>query len=184
MEIVDSQILDRLIDGDKKCWNRFVVESASLIRAMVYKTMSAYTTVNPSEVDDAVQNVYFRLLKDDCRLLKSYDREKASLSTWLGLISRSVTIDLIRKRRNHLSLDEDLASPQQHAIPTDGTIDLPKGLLSERQELILRMLFDKEMGPDEVADVLGVEIQTVRSAKHKAIEKLRRYYEATHKEKS
>lgn len=172
---VDKDTLKKLINGDKKSWDRFVIESSSLIRAMVYKSMTAYTIANPSDIDDAIQNVYIRLLKDDFRLLKSYDANKASLSTWLGLISRSVTIDLLRKHKNHLPLNEDLAAEQQQHIPEEG-IDLPKGLLSARQELILRLLFDKEKDPDEIAGFLGVEVQTVRSAKHKAIEKLRKYY--------
>ena len=142
---------------------------------MVSRTMAAYGTYSSADVDDAVQNLYMRLLRDNFRLLKSYDSQKASLSTWLGLIARSVTIDFLRKKKSHLPLKEEIAGSAEPA-PVEERIDLPKGVLSARQELILRMLFDKEMDPAEVAEVLGVEVQTVRSAKHKAIEKLRRYY--------
>jgi len=173
---VESSGLKRLIDGDREGWNAFVTAYAPLIRAMVSRTMSAYGAFSAPDIEDAIQNVYLRLLRDDRRLLKSYDPDRASISTWLGLISRSVTIDFLRKKgKSHLPLREELAEGYT-AEPGEDRIDLPKGLLSARQELILRLLFDKEMDPDEVADFLGVEVQTVRSAKHKAIEKLRRHY--------
>lgn len=173
---VQNAKLKKLTNGDRKSWEWFVTTYAPLIRAMVSRTLSAYGAYASVDVDDAVQNVYERLLRDDFRLLKSYDPRKAALSTWLGLVSRSVTIDFLRKKeKSHVPLKEEIAAGPLHT-PVEEKIDLPKGLLSPRQELILRMLFDKGMDPDEVADVLGVEVQTVRSAKHKAIEKLRRYY--------
>ncbi len=174
--MTDTEILDKLLDGDKDSWERFVENSSPLIRSVVYKTLSIYTTAERQDIDDAVQSVYLKLLKENFRLLKSYDRQKASLSTWLGVISRSVAIDLLRKRKNHFRLDEERASAEIHADNRNFEIDLPKGLLSGRQELILRLLFDKEMEPGDIADFLGVDVQTIRSTKHKAIEKLRKYY--------
>ena len=175
---IDAEELQRLIGGEKKSWDRFVTASASLIRAMVYRTIRHHTgDVDPTEAEDAVQNVYEKLLRNEKALLQKFDPKKASLSTWLGLISRSVTIDLLRKKKHHLSLNESAVTDVQAQTPVHETaIDLPKGLLSARQELILRLLFDKEMEPEEAASFLGVEVQTIRSTKHKAIEKLRQHY--------
>ena len=168
--------LKKLTDGCDESWKRFVSSYAPLIRGMVARTLSAHGNFSSDDIDDAVQNVYLKLLGNDFHLLKSYNPRKASLSTWLGIVSRSVTIDLLRKKsRNSLPLKEDLAGKEE-ASGREEEIDLPKGLLSARQELVLRLIFDKEMETDEVADFLNVEVQTVRSMKHKAIEKLRRYY--------
>ncbi|WP_201352723.1 RNA polymerase sigma factor [Hydrogenimonas urashimensis] len=172
---MDAESLKKLTDGDKESWERFVRTYAPLIRAMVSRTMSAYGGFDAAEVDDLVQSVYTKLVREGYRLLKSYDPKRASLSTWLGLVSRSTTIDYLRSRKRHLPLKEETASPIDRDREEE-RIDLPKGLLSARQELVLRLLFDKEMDPDEVADFLGVEVQTVRSTKHKALERLRRYY--------
>jgi len=175
---IDANELKRLIAGEKKSWDRFVTASIPLIRAMVYRTVRQYTgRTDTAEIDDAVQNIYEKLLKNEKTLLKKFNPDRASLSTWLGLISRSATIDLLRKKREHFSLNETIISDTQTAEPADDPhVDLPKGLLSARQELILRLLFDKEMEPDEVAAYLGVEVQTIRSTKHKAIAKLRQFY--------
>lgn len=176
MDGIDAKRLARLLYGEKESWEIFVSRSTPLIRSVIYKTMSTYGAVDPHEAEDALQSVYIRLLKDDFRLLRSFDPRKASLSTWLGVISRSTTIDLLRRRKSHYSLDENLTVSEDIPQSREDRIDLPKDLLSGRQELILRLLFDKEMEPHEVAELLGVEVQTVRSAKHKAIEKLRTFY--------
>src|SRR5579875_833271 len=55
-------------------------------------------------------------------------------------------------------------------------LKLPEALLSPRQREILAMLYDREMDVAEVAEALGIDPQTVRSAHHKAIVKLRAYF--------
>jgi RNA polymerase sigma-70 factor (ECF subfamily) len=178
---MDRAEFDRLLAGDKDSWDRFVQGTFALIRAMAWRTLQAHRGyAYPDETDDIVQNVYVKLLHSDKALLRRYDPDKASLSTWISLIARSVTIDFLRKQKHHLPLNEAI-TPAEPSIQERGgeTIDLPPGLLSGRQELILRLLFDKEMEPDEVASFLGIKTQTVRSAKHKAIEKLRKHYKET-----
>jgi RNA polymerase sigma factor (sigma-70 family) len=57
-------------------------------------------------------------------------------------------------------------------------LKLPEALLSPRQREILAMLYDREMDVAEVAAALGIDPQTVRSAHHKAIVKLRAHFKA------
>ena len=67
-----------------------------------------------------------------------------------------------------------LAAPEKAAPPE---INIPEELLSPRQRLVLRLLFDDEMSVAEAAEAMSVEAQTVRSAKHKALTKLRQFFE-------
>jgi RNA polymerase sigma-70 factor (ECF subfamily) len=48
-------------------------------------------------------------------------------------------------------------------------------VLSERQGLVIRMLFDEDLSVAETAARLGVDEQTVRSTKHKALTRLREH---------
>jgi DNA-directed RNA polymerase specialized sigma24 family protein len=57
-------------------------------------------------------------------------------------------------------------------------LKLPEALLSPRQREILTMLYDRDMEVSEVAFVLGIDPQTVRSAHHKAMIKLRAHFQA------
>ena len=53
----------------------------------------------PDDSNDIAQDVFVRLCKDNCRLLKQFDPQRAGLKTWLGVVSSSVTIDHLRKKR-------------------------------------------------------------------------------------
>jgi RNA polymerase sigma-70 factor (ECF subfamily) len=57
-------------------------------------------------------------------------------------------------------------------------LKLPEALLSPRQREILTMLYDREMDVAEVAKALGIDPQTVRSAHHKAMVKLRAHFKS------
>jgi RNA polymerase sigma-70 factor (ECF subfamily) len=57
-------------------------------------------------------------------------------------------------------------------------LKLPEALLSPRQREILTMLYDQEMDVAEVAKALGIDPQTVRSAHHKAMVKLRAHFKS------
>ena len=57
-------------------------------------------------------------------------------------------------------------------------LKLPEALLSPRQREILTMLYDRDMEVSEVALALGIDPQTVRSAHHKAMIKLRAHFRA------
>jgi RNA polymerase sigma factor (sigma-70 family) len=50
--------------------------------------------------------------------------------------------------------------------------------LSPRQREILAMLYDQEMDVAEIAAALGIDPQTVRSAHHKAMLKLRAHFKS------
>ena len=57
-------------------------------------------------------------------------------------------------------------------------INIPEGLLSERQALVLELLYQKDMEVAEAAEFMAVDPQTVRSMHHKALTKLRAHFEA------
>ena len=176
--------LDACLDGDGKAWDAFVSFAAPLILAAVRRTLALYqASRDAGQVEDLAQDVFVRLVRNDFRLLGTYDASRASLSTWLTLVARSTTIDHLRRRKpSTVPLDE--AHPRLVAAdagPDAATeeLDLPPGLLSPRQHLIIQLLFSDGLSVTEAANALGVEPQTVRSTKHKAISKLRRFYGAS-----
>jgi RNA polymerase sigma-70 factor (ECF subfamily) len=174
--------LQACVNGDKGAWDALVVRYSGLILTAVRRALHG---AGDAEVDDIVQEVFLRLLKDDRRTLRSYNPALASLSTWLTLVARSVTIDRLR-RRGHQALaldDADLpapAAPPAHSEPPDPSTagSIPLHILTARQRLVLSMLFDRELSVEEAARVLGVNEQTVRSTKHKALTRLREHLAA------
>ena len=168
--------LDSLIQGEKPAWDGFVSYASPIIYRAVQ--CSGGASLGGDAVADLVQDVFLRLCREQFRLLKTYDPVRAGLSTWLALVARSTTLDALRKRRLNTTSEDE--APEQPATPETEEpepITLPPGLLSERQELILRLLFERDMDVSEAADLLGIEAQTLRSTKHKALNKLRQYRE-------
>ena len=167
--------LDALIGGDRTAWDGFVRRYAGLIVAAVRGVAPT-----PSDTEDLTQEVFVRLYKDNFRLLRSYHPARAGLSTWITIVARSTARDALRRRRAD-SVPIDLVPEAQLAVaPVEPVqkLKLPEALLSPRQREILTMLYDREMDVAEVAQLLGIDPQTVRSAHHKAMLKLRAHFKA------
>ncbi len=167
--------LDELLRGEKEAWGRFVRRYAGLVVAAVRSVAR-----EAGEVEDLTQEVFLRLCKDDFRLLRGYDPARAGLSTWITIVARSTARDAMRRYRP-VSVPIEAVPEGRLAIdPIEPVpkLKLPEALLSPRQRQILTMLYDRDMEVSEVAAVLGIDPQTVRSAHHKAMIKLRAHFRA------
>ena len=167
--------LDALARGDKGAWEAFVRRYAGLVAAAVRGVAR-----EAAEVEDLAQEVFLRLCKDDFRLLRSYDPARAGLSTWITIVARSTARDAMRRYRPVLTPIEAVPEGRLAVDPVEPIqkLKLPDALLSPRQREILTMLYDREMEVAEIAAALGIDPQTVRSAHHKAMVKLRAHFRA------
>ena len=170
--------LDALARGDKEAWEAFVRRYAGLVAAAVRGVAR-----EAAEVEDLAQEVFVRLCKDDFRLLRSYDPTRAGLSTWITIVARSTARDAMRRHRPVLMTIDAVPEARLAVDPIEPAerLKLPEALLSPRQREILTMLYDREMEVAEIANTLGIDPQTVRSAHHKAMVKLRAHFKAKEK---
>ena len=179
-----DELLTQCLDGDPRARNGFVDRYLRFIYAAVLRLVGGQTQVDAAVgPDDITQEVFVRLFRNDARLLRTYDPDRSAITTWLTIVARSTTLDVLRKKRlATVSFDPVVHSPAAPAEdPTADRPEIPPDLLSERQKLVLQMLFDREMPVPEVARVLGIEPQSVRSAKHKALTRLRSFFGADQK---
>jgi RNA polymerase sigma factor (sigma-70 family) len=170
-----DDLLDALIRGEKGGWAAFVRRYAGLVVAAVRSVAR-----EAAEIEDLTQEVFLRLCRNDFRLLRSYDPARAGLSTWITIVARSTARDALRRHRP-VAVPIDAVPEGQLAIDAVEPVrklKLPEALLSPRQREILAMLYDKDMEVAEIAALLAIDPQTVRSAHHKAMIKLRAYFKA------
>jgi len=168
--------LRSLAAGHKRTWDTFVVAASPLINAVVRRSLNSFR-LSEDDVLDAAQDVFVRLCANDFRLLKTYDPARAGLSTWLAVVARSAAVDFARRRRQATSPIDDV--PESALAVEDRHVEklkIPKGLLTERQTLILKFLYDEERDVAEVAEILKIDAQTVRSTHHKALLRLREHF--------
>jgi len=167
--------LEGLLRGERGAWDAFVRRYAGLVVAAVRSVAR-----EGGEVEDLTQEVFLRLCKDNFRLLRSYDPSRAGLSTWITIVARSTARDAMRRYRPASVPIENVPEGRLavDAVEPVRKLKLPEALLSPRQREILTMLYDREMEVAEIAHVLGIDPQTVRSAHHKAMVKLRAHFRA------
>ena len=162
--------------GNKRTWDAFVAAAAPLINAVVRRALASYR-LSEEDVMDAAQDVFVRLCANDFRLLKTYDPARAGLSTWLAVVARSAAIDHARRRRQATQpideVPEALLGVEDRHVEK---LKIPQGLLTERQILILKCLYDEERDVADVAQLLRIDAQTVRSTHHKALLRLRAHF--------
>ncbi|WP_421900822.1 RNA polymerase sigma factor [Maridesulfovibrio sp.] len=154
----------------------FFNENINFIKNVVNKFIfSKYVGASKNDVDEVCQEVALKILKND--YISKYSSEKSSINTWLYIISRSVAVDYMRKNnRIYINVDdlEDIPELEKDKVE----LNLPVGLLSKRQDEVVRMIFWGDLKAVEVAEQLGITSRTVRCIKHQAIQKLRRHFSA------
>lgn len=169
--------LAALLDGNKAAWDRFVARHAAVIFAAVRRRL--VPAGRTSDAEDVVQDVFVRLCQNDFRLLRGYDASRAKITTWLTVVANSAAIDHLRRLRRRT---EDIEAQPESVLAVDPVepekIKIPDGLLSPRQALVLELLYQRDLTPGEAAEIIGVDPQTVRSMHHKALVKLRTYFQA------
>jgi RNA polymerase sigma-70 factor (ECF subfamily) len=172
----DGRLVERLVGGDASAWSELVDHFGPVIYGAIGKTMRRYGR-DGADASDIAQDVFVRLCQDDFRLLRQYDPTRASLSTWLTVVSVSGSIDFLRRQKAATSPLDELP---EHVASVDpkmpDPIRIPNGLLSPRQSLVLQLLYEKEMEVAEIAALLAIDAQTVRSTHHKALLKLRAHF--------
>jgi len=172
-----AEVVARLVRGDKEAWDAFVERFSPVIYAAVSRTLRGRPQ-GEAEIRDLTQDVFLRLCKDDYRLLSRYEPKRSTLVTWLTVVATSTTLDALRRKRGQTVALDDMpeeAAAVDPVLPAP-RLRIPKGLLSPRQALVLQLVFERDMDVAEVATLLAVNPQTVRSTQHKALVKLRKYF--------
>jgi RNA polymerase sigma-70 factor (ECF subfamily) len=156
----------------------------------VYSYIYRYTG-NPEESEEVFQNVFIKLH----RASKDYI-PTAKFTTWLFTIVRNLCIDRHRKvrLRNNVSLDDykDESSRSLHDVlasetplPDSQSSDVEIGRIleealnhiNEDQKEVFLMREKSGLKFEEIAQVIGVSVNTVKSRMRYALENLKKYLE-------
>ncbi len=145
----------------------------------------------PARAEELVQELFLRLVRSRER----YERT-AKLSTWLFTIARNLTVDEARRQRfrRHRSLDAPgrradggegaalIGRIAAEQVPVDEAADGPRvreqvlaavAALPDAQREVFTMRQFGGLSFREIADILGVSDNTVKSRMRYALEKLR-----------
>jgi len=134
--------------------------------------------LEPGRADDLAQEVMVAVW----RKAGSFDRRKATVSTWIYRIARNRRIDLFRRERTAtLDPDEPQLSPAALPLPDadleatqrEAQVAAALAELPPEQREMVRAAFYEDLTQSEIAERFGLALGTVKSRLRLAFEKLR-----------
>lgn len=182
----EQKLLERIFAGESgaftefyRCYQRLV---ASCVRRVFVKWSIDFTE---DEIDDMISAIFLGFLQNDYHKLRMFDPGRGfRLSTWVGIIATNATVDYIRRNTVPSVSYEDTF--QKGEMP--GSFLLPAEQLEQQEERrlvlaaletlspsdreFLELVYDAQLSPEEIAQRLNLNINTVYSKKNKIIHKL------------
>lgn len=168
----EEQLIRRAQQGDNGAFEELLL----LHQKKVYN-LCLRMSANPDDALDLSQEAFLRAW----RSLGQYQFE-ASFSTWLFRLTSNICIDFLRrkKRRQEPSLTESYddsdegaelsvpdaqPGPEQQAMTNETKIELARAMeqLSPEHREILQLRVIEDLQYEQIADILGVRVGTVKS---------------------
>lgn len=128
----------------------------------------AYSYVkNEQDALDIVQESAYRIIKE-CRKL----REETYLSTWIYRIVINASIDFLRKQKGErVSLDQ-VEIPHEDRYEEEDYLELLSSL-EEKDRAIVILKYVEEWKLDEIAEIMEMNVNTVKARLYRALKKLK-----------
>lgn len=170
MENQELLWLERAKSGDRVAFSQLVDAYRRPVYNLAYRILG-----NATEAEDAAQETFVRMYTK----LDSYQPER-KLSSWVLAIASHYCIDRLRRRRGEwVSLDDEPIAavlpsreqgPEERAVRNE-VRDEVQQMVSRlaapyRVPLILRYWYD--LSYSEIAEVMGLSVQAVKSRLHRA----------------
>jgi len=182
----EELLIKELKKFNEEAFNFFVLKYQRMIISYVNKLIN-----NKDEAWNISQEVFISVFRNIDKF-----RGESSLKTWLFRITRNYTINklkylTVRKVNNHNSIDAIKEKYPNYDIPVsenpftklkkkEALELLDMALLSllekDREVIVLRDL--NELSYDEISEILGLSLGTVKSRLFRAREKLKKSYES------
>ena len=181
MEKTDLQLIEESINltQGRSSFNILIERHAKSVYFFIFRLVG-----NKEDSEDIVQETFIKAWQK----LSKFDTEK-SFKTWLFSIAKNTAVDKLRKKKsiNFSSLNiEEQSDFENNLIDTEDLPDeifakqesedrLKKALsqLSESQNLIIYLHINEELTFEEIAEIIGKPMNTVKSQYRRVIEKLR-----------
>lgn len=182
--VSDEDLMERFRDGDARAFETLLERHERKIFNFIFRFVRQREVAN-----DLLQETFLRVVKN----AKRYTR-KAKFTTWLYTIARNQSIDALRrqKHRRHRSLDQSIGheatgqtlldrvpgrSPdgfeRTDAHEVSARVSAAIDELSDEQREVFVMREIMQLKFREIAEIVGVSENTIKSRMRYALEHLR-----------
>jgi len=165
----ETQVIRQVLEGDIECFRLIVERYERPIARMIRNIIN-----NRDSCEDIAQDVFFTAY----RKLASFDPARSNFSTWLFTIARNKSINALRKKRplsmSELPQNSDRHNPSDELAEREFFDELDAGLeaLPSAQKRAFVLAEFEELSYEDIAQIEGVRIGTVKSRINRAKKKL------------
>ncbi len=161
----DEDVVRRVVDGDTAAFGVLVERHERRVYNLALRM-----TGREEDARDATQDAFLTAL----RKLSSF-RGEAAFTTWMHRVTVNACYDLLRKRSRAPLLDrteehepEPPPAPD-HADASDLSIDVQRALLEVPEDYRAVMILHdvQDLPYEEVAEIVGIPVGTVKSRLHR-----------------
>ncbi len=177
--------IERLVSDCPRAWRTFHAQYANVVTLAIRRVAGRFGRVLSSDASEEIYaSFWFDLLRRDKHKLRSFDPERGALASWIRLLAARTAYDHLRKARRvydhfvplcdteHVSQAPD----PEKAASTREVVARVKALcqrMSERDQQFVKLYYEDEMEPQEIAAELSIGTKTVYTKNHKIRGRLR-----------
>jgi RNA polymerase sigma-70 factor (ECF subfamily) len=139
-----------------------------------------FRLLHKSDTEDIVGDIFLKVAEN----ISAYNPNKASFGTWIFTIARNTLTDYLRKKRFHLSIDDEDSSisipveiDMDSEIILDGKLkSMQKALhrLDEKSREMIALKYWADMNNREISKFTGINESTVSTICLRAVARLRK----------
>lgn len=168
-----EELIKNTLNNDKHSFE-VLIDS---VKSDLYRVAQAKLG-NLEDINDAIQET----------ITKAYDKlhtlkEPKHFKTWIIKILLNECNVIYRKKYKQLKIFNKLSVSKITDEVTNPfniaedkmDFDILLNHLTEKEQLILALFFNSKYTPDEISDILGINVNTIKSIIYRAKEKLRKY---------
>jgi RNA polymerase sigma-70 factor, ECF subfamily len=172
----DAAAVERVADGDAEALRDLYERYGRIVYGLTYRV-----TRDAQLAEEATQDTFVTLWKR----AKTYDPQRAKVTTWLFVIARNRAIELVRARTRVPEPQDSVEPAGEESDPADllqiaddaERIALAIAELPESQLEAIRLAYFDGLSHSEIAERLNQPLGTVKSRIRLGLERLRAQFE-------
>jgi len=181
----DEQLVAEYLAGDEKSLEILIGRFLKPIYSFVYRYV-----LNSQEAEDITQDVFIKVWR---HLKKRFDPKKGKFKTWIFAIAKNASIDVLKRKKavpfsefenaqGKNTLLEKISDPGPLPDELFEQADMGRAIvlamenLSPKHREVLVLRYNDHFTFQEIADILGESLHTVKSRCRRALAVLQKLF--------
>lgn len=160
MSLTDAQLMQNIAKGDASALEAFSLRFGGRFFALAYRFMGVRDLA-----EDALQEFLIKVWQN----AHKWDEKKGSITTWGYRILTNICLDMLKKHKYDLTLDEAVLKEDEAAFKKlDERLDEARLIvlmkeLPRHQRLVLILCYVEGFSQKEVSEIMGMTVRAVES---------------------